>query len=189
MKNTIQSLFLALAFVSSSMVAHAAVDVSQVPVDITQDLIDYSSSDFGRTLSGLYSGMGNNFFSDKYTFTTGNFNDVAALMTSLKATPGSGLTITGFDLRNASSIVFQGTQDIVNFLPSEQAWSFASGMNPLPSGSYTLEVNGYVASPNGGSYSGNIGISAAVPEPETYGMLLAGMSMLAFLAYRRKDAA
>lgn len=36
-------------------------------------------------------------------------------------------------------------------------------------------------------YGATVGVLAAVPEPATYGMLLAGMGMLAVLARRRKD--
>jgi len=37
------------------------------------------------------------------------------------------------------------------------------------------------------SYSGTLNISA-VPEPETYAMLLAGLGLMGFIAYRRKKA-
>jgi hypothetical protein len=39
----------------------------------------------------------------------------------------------------------------------------------------------------GGAFGGDLAI-AAVPEPETYGMLLAGLGVVGFLARRRKAA-
>ncbi|MBA5607812.1 PEP-CTERM sorting domain-containing protein [Duganella sp. FT3S] len=189
MKNITQRLLATVVLATSCIAAHAAVDLSQAPIDITQDLIDYNSSDFGHTFTlglGQQAGALNNYFADKYTFAISGVNDVVGLITSLKASANDGLTITGFDLRNAGGIVFHGTQDLSQ--PSEQAWNFASGLHPLAAGNYTLEVDGYVASPNGGSYSGNIAVAAAVPEPETYGMLMAGLGLLGVIARRRKNA-
>ncbi|WP_295990568.1 FxDxF family PEP-CTERM protein [Rugamonas sp.] len=34
----------------------------------------------------------------------------------------------------------------------------------------------------------NVRLTAAVPEPETYGMLLAGLGLMGFIARRRKAA-
>ncbi|MET3130675.1 hypothetical protein AAKU55_000933 [Oxalobacteraceae bacterium GrIS 1.11] len=190
MKNMTKTLIATLVFASTSMFAQAS-NLSQAPTNITADLSDYSSSDFGHTFTlgaGQHAGSANNFFADMYTFTVNGLTDVTALSTSLKSSVNSGLTITGFDLRNASSMVLHGTQDLSNFDANQQAWSFSSGLTPLAAGTYTLEIDGYVASANGGSYSGNIAI-AAVPEPETYGMLLAGLGLLGFIARRRKTAA
>ncbi|MES2118141.1 MAG: FxDxF family PEP-CTERM protein [Pseudomonadota bacterium] len=191
MHNITQRLLATVVLATSCFAAQAATDLSQAPIDITQDLADYSSSDFGHTFTlglGQQAGAANNFFADKYTFAVSGLNDVVGLITSLKASANDGLTITGFDLRNVGGIVFHGTQDVTNYLPGDQAWSFASGLHPLSAGNYFLEVDGYVASPNGGSYSGNIAVAAAVPEPETYGMLLAGLGLLGLIARRRNHA-
>lgn len=52
------------------------------------------------------------------------------------------------------------------------------------SGTLVLTVIGNAITPSA-SYSGDINV-AAVPEPETYGMLLAGLGIVGFLASRRK---
>lgn len=189
MKKFLKSLFVAAMFAGSSVAAYAApVDISHASVDLTQDLLDYSSSDLVNSFAlaqGQLAGAQNNFFSDKFTFSLSGVNDLSALATSLKTSANSGLTLTGLSLGNASGILFQGVLDVSNYGPLEQAWVLQSGNTPLAAGNYYLQIDGYVASPTGGSYSGNLAI-AAVPEPETYGMLLAGLGLIGFMARRRK---
>jgi hypothetical protein len=57
------------------------------------------------------------------------------------------------------------------------------GVNTWGDGSFTLNLVGTAL--EGALYSGNVTISA-VPEPETYTMLLGGMAMLGIAARRRK---
>ena len=51
-----------------------------------------------------------------------------------------------------------------------------------------FESIGPVSSPTFGSYLDNVSVMAAVPEPETYAMMLLGLGLLGFMA-RRKPAA
>ncbi len=188
MKKFLKSLFVAALFAGSSLAAHAAsADLSHAAVDLTQDLLDYSSSELLGSFSlapGQLAGAGNNFFSDKFTFSVTGLNDLSALATSLKPSLHSGLTLTGFSLGNASGILFHGALDLVNYTAQDQAWSLASGATPLAAGNYFLQIDGYVAAPTGGSYSGILAVTP-VPEPDTYGMLLAGLGLLGLLARRR----
>jgi hypothetical protein len=185
-----QSLILALALAGSS-IAHAATDLSAASVDLTANLLSSSSADFGQTIhlsNAADAGSVNNFFIDNYTFTLSGANDLSSLVTSLIAAPNSGLIITGFNLLSNNSVVLAGHQNVVDFDAADQAWSFDSA-HPLNAGSYTLQVRGYAADTTAGSYSGNIGIAAAVPEPETVAMLLAGLGLIGVVSRRRKVAA
>ncbi|MRV74210.1 PEP-CTERM sorting domain-containing protein [Duganella sp. FT92W] len=53
-------------------------------------------------------------------------------------------------------------------------------------GSAPFVLNLFGTALTGAKYSGEVTVTA-VPEPATYGMLLGGMGVLAFLARRRKD--
>lgn len=69
--------------------------------------------------------------------------------------------------------------------------SFVNGAVP---GNYELVVGGHKINQNiSGSYAGNVSVFAgttpisAVPEPEIYAMMLAGLGLLAFSARRRNN--
>lgn len=53
----------------------------------------------------------------------------------------------------------------------------------LGAGSYALQFAGFSTSPSG-VYGGAV---AAVPEPETYALMLAGLGMVGFMAARRRS--
>jgi hypothetical protein len=56
------------------------------------------------------------------------------------------------------------------------------------SGSYALKVNGQVMGTGGGAFGGDLTVSP-VPEPQAWGMLLAGLGLgMAGMAGRRKLA-
>lgn len=56
-------------------------------------------------------------------------------------------------------------------------------------GTYTLQIKGTVSGSAGGSYGGVLNIAQPVPEPETYGMLLAGLSIVGFASRRKNNQA
>lgn len=69
----------------------------------------------------------------------------------------------------------------------------ASYFSSVPvNGLLTLVINGTTTAVNGGSgiasYAGTLDVTSPVPEPETYGMLLAGLGVVGFLARRRRQA-
>lgn len=62
-------------------------------------------------------------------------------------------------------------------------WTF--NFSNLAAGNYTLQFNLV----GGGNYTGSYTISAittAVPEPETYGMMLVGLALMGTIAFRRQ---
>ena len=109
------------------------------------------------------------------------------------ATPGSlaWATVTNTSFMGIGGIVFtsadlNGTPLIVGAAAPPVIHSGAALVASPVMGPLTLTVHGINA--GGGSYGGDFTMNlAAVPEPATYGMLLAGSGILAMLARRRRQ--
>ena len=93
---------------------------------------------------------------------------------------GVDVTFTKFTLTEANIGTVSGLTGT-----STSSLSFTGGAAP---GSYQLNVAG-TSTGTSGSYAGNIGLKtvnvSAIPEPETYAMMLAGLGLLGFSARRR----
>jgi hypothetical protein len=159
------------------------------------DLTD-GSGFFGDTFA-----MNNNgaTFADHFTFsvtgtTTSNFD---AIISSISRTADTGLNISALSLYRVGggtgtggtagdTLISSGTS-----LNSGQmdVWTLSS--DNLAAGSYYVLVGGNMVSDTSASFGGAVMLAptAPVPEPETYGMMLAGLGVLGLLARRRKAAA
>lgn len=120
-------------------------------------------------------------FTDIFTFTPN------ATLGSYAWTAVSNLSFTMDDKVTFVSATLNSTPLFVGALPVPfgGTYSFA-GLLPTPvAGPLTLTINGVST---GGAYGGNFTVAMApVPEPETYGMMIAGLGILAMLARRRKQ--
>jgi hypothetical protein len=121
-------------------------------------------------------------FTDVYTFT---LVSPAVLNGSVTA------VVNGAQDVDFTSIVLSGPSGSFNFLPQlgdpvEVLATPAAGFQ-LASGFYALTLTGSNSLAMG-SYGGNIAVTAvpAVPEPETYALMLGGLGALAFMARRQK---
>lgn len=118
--------------------------------------------------------------------TSGSFSYMVSQGASLTASVTSVLTGgIGF---NISSVTFGAAPFGFSSTPIgvstfEQYTFSATG---LSAGTYTIFVNG--SGTSGSAYTGNVVISA-VPEPETFALLLAGLGSVGFLSLRRKKQA
>jgi hypothetical protein len=196
-KSLIAGIVFATATFGSSAVM-AQTTGGTTTVGNTPQVLDLTegSGFFGDTF-----GMNNNgaTFADRFTFqvtgTTGSNFD--AIISSISRTADTGLDITGLSLYRAmgtgggtgsgagtgDTLVSSGTS-----LNSGQmdVWTLSS--DNLAAGNYYVLVSGSLVSDTSASFGGAV-MLAPVPEPETYGMMIAGLGVLGFLARRRKAAA
>ena len=141
-------------------------------------------------LVGTIAFFGNSFdinhmgdtFSDHFTFSiSGTPSNIDAIMASISRSATVGLNITGLDLYTGSGqVLASGAAPQSGGI---DAWTVAT-TSALLAGNYYLQVSGMLVSNTSGSYGGTV-MLAPVPVPETYGMLLAGLGVVGFLARRR----
>ena len=121
------------------------------------------------------------------THTTGDFSDT---FTFTNYTAATG-TVFASLINNANdwaqidftSVTLNGTAvSTADLGPLSIAAIFGQDVT----GPLTLVVNGTVTG-SVASYGGEFSVATPVPEPATYGMLIGGMGVMAFLARRRKQ--
>lgn len=184
------SMLLSAAFIAPS--SYAADITHTKAISLDDDGEGGYNSYFGDTFSSLTSGKS---FADKFTFTIDKSFDSSASLTSAylsTLTTVKDLNITGFSLAAYDPVtmatigtVYTGTNGTAGGLNPTDSWSLtASG---LKAGTYYIEVDGTVAGKGGGTFGTDLTIAAAVPEPETYGMLLGGLGLIGLVARRRKS--
>ena len=184
--------FATATFGSSAVMAQTTPAATIGTTPQVLDLTD-GSGFFGDTFA-----MNNNgaTFADHFTFsvtgtTTSNFD---AIISSISRSADTGLDISalslyrvgggtgtggtlGDTLVSSGSSVNSGAMDV---------WTLSS--DNLAAGSYYVLVSGNLVSDTSASFGGAV-MLAPVPEPETYGMMLAGLGVVGLLARRRKAAA
>ena len=147
---------------------------------------------------GLINGtVGVNQFEDYWTFNLGSASDIAgqvnnnifayaALNLTFQDIAGLAINLYGAALGSAVTDPLTYSEVTGDNAPSATILSF----NSLAAGSYALKISGTGTGILGGRYSGNLStkeLAPAVPEPETWVMLLVGTLLLA-LQLRRKIA-
>jgi hypothetical protein len=176
MKKNTQSVLAAVLLAGAAFSANAA-DASHTTKAV---VLNAGASAFSGSFSA---GLAQNTFADKFSFSVSGASKLVADLTST-APAAAGLDITGFNLyATGGTLVYSGKKISTGYLDN---WKLNGPV--LAAGSYYLEVDGKVNSAAAGSFSGNIRV-AAVPEPETYAMLLAGLGLIGFTAARRRKNA
>jgi len=190
MKNWIYGVaaFLALAFASGAQaqsVGAAGYVINQTTLLGTLALPgSYTYADsFGA--GATFNGGTTTTFYDDITFTVN-----AAVADSITSTINLGtlLGISGMQARlfngagpynaaTSGSFMDLAWGTIVNYGPGLTGTTLVLNPVSLSAGTYTLEIKGTVSGTAGGSYSGLLNV-AAIPEPETLGLMIAGLVVL-----------
>ncbi len=125
-------------------------------------------------------------FSDIFTFTLPASVSVGFSLINFPVTGLFNTMLTSASLlSNADGTLFNADDRMVTSgLASSSGISFTTG--PTTGGTYYLSVSGISNGAQGGLYNGAISV-AAVPEPETFAMLLAGLGVMGFIARRRNS--
>jgi hypothetical protein len=164
----LKSLLLAAMLAVSSVGAMAATSEYSIPL-----------SAVGNTWTAGYSASHTaGEFTDIYTFTPSVTGLADATFFNISYTPVFGIDFTSADL-NGVAFTF------VNSTPFPGAALTSSFLLPTNiTGPLVLTISG-IANTNA-SYAGTLNV-LAVPEPETYAMMLGGLGLLGFMARRRKQ--
>jgi hypothetical protein len=178
--NKTKAVLSAVLFAGAAFTQHVVLAADISHADQALVFLD-GTTDFGAKFGA---GNFNNTFTDKFTFSTIGLNDVDSLVSSISRSATVGLEITDFSLYSSTNMLV--TAGTMLGSGSIDLWSLNS--SHLAAGDYYVQVSGRLVSDTSGSFGANINL-APVPEPETYGMMLAGLGILGFLARRRKDAA
>jgi hypothetical protein len=120
-------------------------------------------------------------FADHFTFSvTGATLNIDAAISTVNRTSADGVDITGLKLFTGDGTeIRSGTGAQVG---QAEVWTLSS--NNLEEGDYYLQVNGTMLSNASGSFGGSA-MLAPVPEPATFGLMLAGLGLFGFMLRRR----
>lgn len=172
MKKLISSLLLASALVAIGSTASAA-DLERTRELVWTDSTSTFNARYGDGTTGLS-------FLENFTFNVGTAGSaVSSAVVSIALDGLSRLGIDSFTL-SGNGHTYVGTS-----LLNGDTQTFSLRTNGLSSGLYTLAVAGTILGSGGGSFAGNISV-APVPEASTTAMMLGGLGLVGFAAYRRR---
>jgi hypothetical protein len=165
----LRSLALGFVMIAASCVASAA----SYTVALTTTSPNHLSASFGATpISGS--------FTDVFTFTPSLAAGSSASAYFFNfALNGMGQVDPSLQIIFSAADVNGTPFSINNSVPFTQAGVYV----PSLSGPLVLTISG---NSGGGSYSGVMNVTTPVPEPETYGMMLAGLALVGVVARRKQ---
>ena len=178
MKANLKAILLAVSLIGASASAYANPSIVGGDQNASPDVEVYNFAHTGF--------IGNGAFSHFLDFTVNGDRLLNASITA--STPVGEISFTGFKLFSVVDGVVGSelgyiANDITNPLP-QFSFGFLTS-NVTGPATYRLVIDGNAVLPQGfnGTYTGTI--TAAVPEPSTYGMLALGLGLIGFAARGR----
>jgi hypothetical protein len=172
--------FLACCFINSG----GCMKIKSVVAAVA--LAAASVSGFAANYSAAFNTEGFASILANYAKLTGtSFNDTWTLSGVTAGTYAIDGSISGSGL-SFNSVVMDGTP--WTLVSNGTKTNFAELVSFTGSAPVTLSISGTKSGTAPSFYSGGISVTA-VPEPETYAMLLAGLGVMGAIARRRKQAA
>jgi hypothetical protein len=169
------SLLAALVLATASLGSAAyADDISNGPQALA--VLD-NSAYFGDSFAANNNG---DTFMDRFVFNVaGAPHDLDAIVSSVSRSAASGMDIFAFSLfADGGALISAGSGSS----GVQDVWTISA--DNLAEGSYYLMVSGTMLADTGGSFGGAVMLNP-VPEPATYGLLLAGLGVVGLWARRR----
>jgi hypothetical protein len=158
------------SFIAAAALMLAAGSSFATTINLVQDSVNplnYTGG-FNVTHSGS--------FTDTFTFSpTFSSSVVSAVLTSIGFTAVTNINFTSVSINGQALNIVNGVVDTATTLTQLNL-----------TGPLTLSVSGLSGS--NASYSGTVNVTAVVPEPETYALMLGGLGLVGFAARRRKAA-
>lgn len=172
-KHTIKALVLALGFTAFSVINAQAETITTS--------LDSNPSAFAEQYQFSSNPIALTSFSDIVNLEITPYRDLVA---TLSGTSDKGITFTSFNLYAGSSTGVNSLVATGNVLSPIAQLSFGYLTSESLGGNYFLKIVGTQSGIS--SYNGNITLTTAVPEPESYAMMLAGLSLMGVIARRRR---
>jgi hypothetical protein len=165
-------------FFAGALLTVVAASASAADLNRTTTINLSDDTTFGHTFAA---GNAGKTFLDIFNFTIDGTSSIGSSLTS-KLSGGHDLDITSFGLYSGNSLIMAGRQESTG---ATESWSL-DALAPAP-GNYSLRVGGTVIGALKVAFTGD-GYVTAVPEPETWTMLLGGLALVAFLARSKARA-
>lgn len=169
LKLAVSSMMFAGAMLATSMASATVINLGTVPISPLEPMAfteTHTKGDFADTIN--------------FSIATGSLD---SSLNNLKLTLGKNNAVTVYDIANLNYTLYtaSGSQIGTSYGGSDATYttSLAAGQ------SYYFTVTGTATGTGGGTYAMSL-LTAAVPEPETYGMMLGGLGLIGFIASRRK---
>ena len=142
-------------------------------VPLTQSV--NNPSRFTAFFGNVPDGLSGSSFTDVFTFTPELGTNGRVSSGVINIALGADNELTPFTA-SLNGMMFTASATEAGVYTLRNAW--------LTPGPLVLTISGVIGA-DGGSYAGNINL-LAVPEPETYGMMLGGLALLGYMTRRRK---